>query len=93
MSPQAKKQDLLYVSDDGNYRVYVYTYPGAKLVGTLDTAYGSPAGMCVDGAGHIFVAEYNYNEILASRLAVRLTVKPGISPSATRSVRAAAMAM
>lgn len=64
MSPQAKKQDLLYVSDDGNYRVYVYTYPGAKLVGTLDTAYGSPAGMCVDGAGHIFVAEYNYNEVL-----------------------------
>lgn len=64
MSPRAKRQDLLYVSDDGNYHVYVYTYPGAQLVGMLDTAYGSPAGMCVDKVGHIFVAEYNYNEIL-----------------------------
>lgn len=64
MSPSARKQDLLYVSDDGNYKVYVYTYPGAQLVGTLDTAYGSPGGMCVDKAGDVFVAEFNYNEIL-----------------------------
>ena len=64
VAPSKENKIFSTFSDDGNYRVYVYTYPGAKLVGTLDTAYGSPAGMCVGKAGHIFVAEYNYNEIL-----------------------------
>jgi hypothetical protein len=64
MAPQAKSEDLLYVSDDGNYKVYVYSYPGGQLVGTLDSAYGSPAGMCVDRKGDVFIAEFNANEIL-----------------------------
>jgi NHL repeat len=64
MSPDAKKRDLLYVTDEGNYHVYVYDYPSGKLVGTLDAAYGSPTGLCVDKKGHIFVTEYNGQEVL-----------------------------
>lgn len=64
MSPQARNKDLLYVSDDGNYRVYVYTYPAGELVGTLQSAYGSPGGMCVDTKGNIFVTEFNANAVL-----------------------------
>jgi hypothetical protein len=64
MNGDAKKGDLLYVTDEGNYHVYVYDYPSGTLVGTLDAAYGSPAGLCVDKKGHIFVTEYNGQEVL-----------------------------
>lgn len=64
MSPAAKSSDLLYVTDEGNYHVYVYDYPSGTLVGTLDTAYGSPTGLCVDKKGNIFITEYNGQEVL-----------------------------
>src|SRR5271165_6576810 len=35
MAPDAMKNDLLYISDVGTDDVYVYSYPKAKLVGTL----------------------------------------------------------
>lgn len=66
MKPDAKihKSDLLYVTDEGNYNVYVYEYPSGVLVGTLGSAYGSPTGLCVDKKGNIFVTEYNGQEVL-----------------------------
>jgi len=64
ISPAAKKSDLLYISDDGNYKVYIYSYPKANLLGTLDSAYGSPGGMCVDKSGNIFIAEFNGYDVL-----------------------------
>lgn len=64
VSPAAKKSDLLYVTDEGNYNVYVYAYPSGSLVGTLDSAYGSPTGLCVDKKGDVFVTEYNGQEVL-----------------------------
>jgi hypothetical protein len=64
MNPNAKKGDLLYVTDEGNYHVYVYAYPSGTLMGTLDSAYGSPTGLCVDKKGNIFITEYNGQEVL-----------------------------
>ncbi len=54
MSPDAKKRDLLYVSDDTTYDVYVFSYPKGKLVGTL-TGFSAPGGLCADSRGDVFV--------------------------------------
>jgi hypothetical protein len=56
MSPNAKDEDLLYVSDSSTYDVYVYSYPKGKLVGTL-TNQNNPGGMCVDSKGDVFVTQ------------------------------------
>jgi len=64
MLPSAKKTDLMYVADAGNYNVYVYDYPSGTAVGTIDSAYGSPTGLCVDKKGDVFVTEYNGQEVL-----------------------------
>jgi hypothetical protein len=50
--------DLLYVSDDID--VYVYSYPGARLVDTLTNLY-APWGLCSDAAGDVFVSENTGN--------------------------------
>jgi hypothetical protein len=54
MAPDAKTNDLLYVSSNINGDVYVYSYPHGSLKGTL-TGFSSPAGECVDKSGHIFI--------------------------------------
>jgi len=54
MSPQAKRKNLFYVSDLANNVVYVYTYPQAKLQGTL-TGFNAPGGECVDKSGDVFI--------------------------------------
>jgi hypothetical protein len=54
MTPEAKKRDLLYVSDDMTYDVYVFTYPKGKLVGML-TGFSAPGGLCADSRGDVFV--------------------------------------
>ena len=60
--PQSSSgQDLLYVS--GIEPVDFYTYPGGKMVGSLGTFRG-PLGMCVDGAGDVFIPIYYDNQVL-----------------------------
>jgi NHL repeat len=60
MSPEAKNQRLLYVSDSQANDVYVYTYPKGALVGTL-TGFNEPWGLCSDRAGDVFIADvWNY---------------------------------
>jgi hypothetical protein len=54
MAPDAKKDDLLYISDGSTYDVYVYSYPSGKLVGTL-TGFTEPTGECVDKTGDVFI--------------------------------------
>jgi hypothetical protein len=54
MTPDAKKRNLLYVSDDTSNDVYVFSYPQGKLVGTL-TGFSAPGGLCADGRGDVFV--------------------------------------
>jgi len=57
MSPDAKKGDLLYIATAGNNDVEVYSYPKAKLVGTL-TNLNWPEGECVDKDGNIWITNF-----------------------------------
>ena len=54
MLPEAKSEDLLYISNV--YTVTVYSYPQGKLVGTLKHFY-LPGGECSDRSGHIFIVD------------------------------------
>jgi hypothetical protein len=55
MAPDAKKTSrLLYVADEDNGDVYVYSYPAGKLKGTL-TGFNAPSGMCSNKAGDVFI--------------------------------------
>lgn len=53
MLPEAKGEDLLYVTT--LYSVKVYSYPAGKHVGTLGNVPGS-GQECVDAAGDVFIA-------------------------------------
>ncbi len=66
MAPDAKRGDLLYISDsapNGKNVVYVYSYPRRKLKGTL-TGFNEPSGQCVDKAGDVFIANFGDSNIL-----------------------------
>jgi hypothetical protein len=63
MAPDAKKQDLLYISDYGDGVVHVYTWPKAKLVGTL-SGFRRATGECVDEAGDVWITSYVSAEIV-----------------------------
>lgn len=53
--PDAKKQDLIYVSDVIAQVVWIYTFHGHhKLVGML-TGFFNAEGLCVDRAGDVYV--------------------------------------
>src|SRR5271168_2717019 len=55
MLPEAKKSDLLYISDLIAQVVDIYTYgKGYKLVGQL-TGFFNPEGLCVDKKGDVYV--------------------------------------
>ena len=57
MLPEAKSQDLLYISASPywpNGDVYVYTYPQGHLVGDLSGLF-KPVGECADSQGNVFV--------------------------------------
>jgi hypothetical protein len=60
MLPEAKNENLLYIPFASHHRkryaVYVYSFPGAKLVGKLAQSY-TPYGECVDVIGDIYFAE------------------------------------
>jgi hypothetical protein len=62
MAPDAKKDNLLYISDLGTADVYVYSYPGGALEGTL-TGFNRPWGLCANKAGNIFVTDQSGSQI------------------------------
>jgi hypothetical protein len=55
LAPPAR-QALLYFSSPAEEKVYVTSYPQGKLAGTL-TGFASPAGLCSDDQGNIFVTD------------------------------------
>jgi hypothetical protein len=62
MSPDAKKQQLLYVSDQKTDDVYVYSYPNGKMVGTL-TGFAAPYGQCTDKSGNVFITQFEASDV------------------------------
>jgi hypothetical protein len=65
MAPDARSQDLMYVSNTLFNEVWVYSYPGAHPVGNL-TGFALPAGICVNQhTGDIFVSDVLANRIQA----------------------------
>jgi hypothetical protein len=58
MSPEAKTERLLYVSDQGTDDVDVFSYPKGKLVGTL-TGFDAPYGQCADKSGNVFITQFD----------------------------------
>ena len=64
MLPEAKSEDLLYVSDDGDDDVVVYSYPKGKLVGRLTHGISNPQGVCADKNGNVFVTNNSPTELI-----------------------------
>jgi hypothetical protein len=61
MLPEAKNEDLLYASDQGDASseygdVLIFAYPQGKLVGTLTGFSTFVQGVCSDSSGDVFVA-------------------------------------
>lgn len=56
MSPAAKKQNLVYVSDLNGNDVLVYSYKTGLQVGQL-TGFLEPAGQCVDAKGDVWITD------------------------------------
>lgn len=54
--PQAQQANLLYVSDDGNDTVHLYSFPFGSRAGKL-TGFHDPAGLCVDVSGNVWVVD------------------------------------
>ena len=54
MAPEAKSEDLLYISDYSG--VHVYSYPKGLHVGDI-TGFASPAGLCSNEKGDVFVTD------------------------------------
>jgi hypothetical protein len=82
--PEAKNEDLLYVSDASTYDVYMFSYPAGKLVGML-TDQNNPGGMCVDKKGDVFVTQlYGMGHIVeyphGGTTAIESLSDPGYEP-------------
>ena len=54
MAPEAKSEDLLYISD--YYGVHVFSYPKGLHVGDI-YGFASPAGLCSNKKGDVFVTD------------------------------------
>jgi hypothetical protein len=58
MLPEAKNEDLIYATA-GCLGTCVFSYPGGKLVGTLDVGFGgsyATSGDCTDANGNVFIS-------------------------------------
>lgn len=67
MAPDAKKLNLLYVSDYQTDDVYAYSYPQAKLRGVLAgilKGFVYPSGLCADASGDVFVPDSSNATVL-----------------------------
>lgn len=63
MSPEAKNEDLIYVSNVRTNSVGVYAYRGRKLVGTLN-GINAPYGLCSDTSGNVWVVAWGTSTIV-----------------------------
>jgi hypothetical protein len=64
MLPEARGENLLYVSDSwATGLVYVFSYPMGKHVGTL-TGFDFPTGECVDKRGDVWILNISPEEVI-----------------------------
>lgn len=66
MLPEAKHDDLLYVTDNGvldDGMVHVFSYPAGKEVGTIGVG-GNPEGECVDKAGDVWITRFSFTSVV-----------------------------
>jgi hypothetical protein len=81
MAPDAKQNDLLYISSEMTWDVDVYTYPQGRRAGVITDdppGFQIPSGLCSDPKGDVFVTNEGYDNILEYAHA-------GSSPIATLS--------
>ncbi len=65
MLPEAKSEDLLYVTNSdpsGGGTVSVFAYPNGKEVGVL-SGFDDPTGSCTDEVGNVFITNTNGRNI------------------------------
>lgn len=60
--PEAKTEDLLYVTDAQDNDAYMIALPSGKLVGKL-TGFDAPSGDCADSQGNVFIVDTQNGEI------------------------------
>jgi hypothetical protein len=72
MAPDLAKRDLLYLSDAGNGNVYVYSFPDAKLEGTLTSDLTSATKTSCSGNTRPAVCRQKRSADSAIRLARQL---------------------
>lgn len=63
MNRDAASGALLYLSDDGTYDVYVYSWPQLNLVGTL-TGFNGPSGECAGAGGNIWIVNTYASQLI-----------------------------
>lgn len=64
MDAGLEHQDLLYVDDEQNDRLDVFTYPQGKAVGEIDYGRLGSDGLCSDKRGNVYVTGYEQTDIL-----------------------------
>lgn len=64
MAAGLEHTDLLYVDDDGNDRLDVFTFPQGKTVGEIDYGWLDSDGLCSDKRGNVYIPGYEQTQIL-----------------------------
>ncbi len=74
---------LLYVADQGDNEVHMYSYPEGKAAGTL-TGLGQPAGLCPDAAKDVWIVESSSSRIVEFARGGRTPIAALSDPNATQ---------
>ncbi|HEY2554079.1 MAG TPA: hypothetical protein VGI15_02420 [Candidatus Cybelea sp.] len=64
MAPDAKKSDLVYISNFYGSDILVFTYPGGKYVGLISGKFADPQGLCAAASGNWWVVASGSDEVL-----------------------------
>jgi hypothetical protein len=63
ITPNKKKKKLLYVSDEGDGRIDIFSVPSYSLVGMITTGISQPEGIATDLKGKLYVSNLAGNTV------------------------------